>query len=537
MSVTEVKNNQFSRRGVGENLSCLLGLGGNGRILLIGKHLAEWQSVFPGCNFAEKCSVIPNGDNTYDLILYHSCSSANWKNFQSDLEHLVSIVGLNGWILFFAENFFSPIKIKDYKHFFSRIIDRFHFRPLKMCKNIELAGLSIVKSFVGLPTFISTEEFVIPTSRFLELPLATHFLLRLARNFGRYHTVADGQIVLTGPHKIEDCQLLKVVEKNLNNVHATEDRYIVERLDFRYRGALILFMVQYATKKSLIYRVISDIKIQTIVKRNHFFIKYLYESLAENELINKIPRPVMSLNYKNVDIFVEELVSGVVAWKVNKVSLKSYIHNGAFNFILDFNIALMEKTYFCNSIFSELFDNDISILEKSFIINKNFLQKIKSISRKIFILCKGKYLLMSASHGDYGYGNILVNPKNGQITGVIDWDRGKKLEFPGVDYINLLVQHKLSEEKCEIDSAFISVCSDIIKKNSIDADNNYFKKFNLNNLKLHITIYVCFFRYICRSAQYIEMFLVDEKKYIEILNFLECKIPLDIEYNNSTFEI
>ncbi|HSH45967.1 MAG TPA: phosphotransferase, partial [Longimicrobiales bacterium] len=45
-----------------------------------------------------------------------------------------------------------------------------------------------------------------------------------------------------------------------------------------------------------------------------------------------------------------------------------------------------------------------------------------------------------ASHGDFGYGNILVDPGSGVLEGVIDWDTARPLDFPGIDRVNLEIQ-------------------------------------------------------------------------------------------------
>jgi hypothetical protein len=57
----------------------------------------------------------------------------------------------------------------------------------------------------------------------------------------------------------------------------------------------------------------------------------------------------------------------------------------------------------------------------------------------------GRNAVVVWAHGDYGYGNVLVDSR-GDVTGIIDWSTGREEELGGIDRLNFEVQRYRIEE-------------------------------------------------------------------------------------------
>ncbi len=138
----------------------------------------------------------------------------------------------------------------------------------------------------------------------------------------------------------------------------------------------------------------------------------------------------------------------------------------------------------------------------------------------------GKECFLTVSHGDYGYGNILLNPRSGELTGVIDWDTGRKDDFPGIDYLNLAVQRIRTERDCTVTTAFEEVFNLVNRQGSLDEGDFYASEFNVNGDLLKVVLYVSLIRYMSRAAQYPEVFISEQIEYKKSLQSLEKLAPL-----------
>jgi aminoglycoside phosphotransferase (APT) family kinase protein len=75
----------------------------------------------------------------------------------------------------------------------------------------------------------------------------------------------------------------------------------------------------------------------------------------------------------------------------------------------------------------------------------------------------GREQLLAWAHGDFGYGNALVNPATGELTGVIDWDTAREDELAGVDLVNFLTQRHRMEHGVPLSGALEAVGDRVLR--------------------------------------------------------------------------
>jgi len=374
----------------------------------------------------------------------------------------------------------------------------------------------------------SAEELVVPGSRFIEIPNQWHSLYQLFRKFRFYEAIADGNVFLLTPEKIEYGLPLRIVSQQIKTVLGCISlSLLVERIDIRSRGAMVLFISEKCFNLRFVSRLVSDLKQRSIVRRNHTFLKYLRSNkILNNNIKDKIPIPVGEAQFTDISLFTETAIDGVVAWKASSNALRESIYNGASSFIFELQKNFKQKVFLNDELVGGLFREDIERLNSCPAINDDFLKKTCKYIKKIqHILC-GREWFITVSHGDFGYGNILVNSNSGELAGVIDWDTGKQVDLPGIDYVNLMVQRNRSGQGIGLFRAFEMVFKDVLSRGSLDKEGFYASEFRMTDCLIKVILYVEILRYMTRAAQYPEVFASEENDFQRSLIKLESIAPL-----------
>ena len=74
---------------------------------------------------------------------------------------------------------------------------------------------------------------------------------------------------------------------------------------------------------------------------------------------------------------------------------------------------------------------------------------IQALDQKMMLLSRVECSIVWG-HGDYGFGNALVDAQDGSLKAVIDWDTAREFEIVGVDLLHFLIQARRMDngEEC-----------------------------------------------------------------------------------------
>lgn len=515
--------------GTGYNLALLLGWDPEETVLLVGPQLSKWKDISPNILHWDFVSGKNSGHLPFGLVLYHSDSATSKKKLVKDLEILRSFVRPDGTLLFFARNCYSFPKLKqikknNWKAFYSH--PRLSLSGYK--KVLQETGFSGIQDYLVFPNLENLEEIVSVDSQMIEVPFNSHLLVRLAHRFKFIKYIADGYIFINSSNAIEEAPLLREIENNLcETEYSRNPHFRLERFDLRMRGAMVLFLSEKFTKNNFVVRVIKDFKTKVIVVRNEQFLLWLQsQQNLRTDLKNKLPCPIAKFDFRGSTVFIETLMKGVLAWKVNSPALREVIYDESCDFIYQLQQGTKWKTKIDQKIFQEFFSFVLDRLASCNGVNKSFFNEVIEVIENIRQYMIGQDYVLSASHGDYGYGNILVDPHTGKLTGVIDWDTGRQLDFAGLDMFNSLVQRERIEKGYGVFHAFRKVVCDILSRDSLDINGNYAKEFGISGDVLKILMYVGLLRYASRSAQYPKVYNTEQDEYIKTLQLLKIEVPL-----------
>jgi hypothetical protein len=494
-------------------------------VLIVGVQLERWRSVFPESRFVETLNDIQETAEFYDLIIYHCESVATREELEKELSDLHGMLRPTGHLLLYALNAYSLRALK-------KVREGSLFRTLRCGrkgyrKSLVRAGFAGIYEYLALPTLEAAEEMVATGSRFLELPHYWHPLFHLAQRLGLFPSIADGYMFIAGNRSLEEGRLLRTVARLMSSAGGQSvDRCTLERFDLRLRGALVLFMKNHKTGQHVVVRVVSDPETREIISRNQGFLTDLQASLDLPANIRVLlPRPMGECRVGDSDIYVESLLEGVLAWKVNRARLRKRIQAEAAEFIFQFQYGTRRKVRLDTPELNELFDVDLARLEGCHEVNPNLQKTVAETVDKIRQSLYGREVFLTASHGDYGYGNILVDARTSELKGVIDWDTGRVRDLPGIDYLNMEVQRIRIESGCELSTAFRSVAANTLKCGSLDLKYNYQQYLAVTSDLLPELISLALIRYVTRSVQYPEVFSPEQSQYIDAFETLSRTAP------------
>lgn len=514
----------------GDNLLLLMDLPLASSVLIVGEKLASWRLVFRNADHSERLSTPAGASVAYGLILYHSDSADSRRMFDYDMRRARQLLASNGSILLFAENFYTP---KRLKWLLRGRLDMFGKKPRYSRSGyreaLERAGFESTHCFLPLPGLIRSEELVLAGSKMLELPHCRHPLLHLAHRLAGCLALAEGFVILGGPNSLGSSYPLQAVNEVIaRHLKIPVASCVVERLDIRLRGAFVLFLTETHTGRCFIVRLVADCNLDEIVGKNHAFLGYLRTGAGLTAaLMDKLPRPISRMEHEGSIVYVETMVAGMLAWKVNRGRLRPRIYNEAVDFLRQVHHASRQHSTLSAETLRTLFSDDFARLTNGTVLAPEFRERVAALLNALRDRLIGSEMDLVVSHGDFGYGNILVDPHHGDMQGVIDWDTGKANDFPGVDLINLLVQKERVETGCAVLPAFAALVGGGIAERVSCDYRSALTMFGIAEELHSCIVHLGFIRYLARSARYPKLFQQEHKEdFRQTLDLLLEHAPL-----------
>lgn len=509
----------------GSNLLSLFALDNASPILIMGEGLRAWKDVFPQARYCTTIHSIPDEYVKYDLILMEGSSAGSAGKLGQVLAQIKQRMSGYGALILLAKNRFSfeimkrlikPAAPNSDGHAYS------YNQIMNVITSASFPHVHVFLPFSGNDAAQGIDEMVTPGSRFIEIPHYTHFLMKRIHSMGKYHLVHDRFAVLCMQRALLQNALFERIRITLGECGIPGGaNLLLERVDIRDRGALVLFVKETNTSNNFITRVVHSQEIKPIVRKNHSFLQWLQQNNNVPDAVKtKIPNPLAELPFQENLVFIESLMPGTLAWKANRRSLQGRIFENSIQFILDLMIATSQNVSLDEASLDDLFREDEYRINDSECcpdgFKKIFNQKLALIKH----MAADQDMWLSASHGDYGYGNILVDPHDGRLLGVIDWDTGRKQEFAGVDIMNLLIQKMRTEQNADFFQAveYLYKCTSFgLPSHVIDSMKTHF---DTDKSIAGLLFSIAIIRYISRSAQYPAVFLSEQGEYIKALNLI-----------------
>jgi hypothetical protein len=500
-------------------LSALLGLSPEASVLFIGEDWNDWQedleSYFPAMvqprSLMELESILSSG-SMYDLVLLrfrHGLGSS--ISVSQLLEDLRNKLAPTGSLFFVAENrvALGGIARNPLSLIASGRTTALHCRH-------RLSRFERVEEFLPLPRFGSAEEFVSSLHGETALPAdASALEVGLAR-IGLIPFFNEGWAYIASSRQGGTST---IVEKIARALPATESgqKLVLERFDLRNRGALVLMLQAIATRHRFVCRIATDRDTDRSVRLNAEWIGRVRQAPAISAFVKQfLPAPLGSFSMPPGTGYIEELISGTIAWKIARnPRLECSLLGSLGNFSHRFSQDTAKQIRIDETVFGDLMKSAHALS-----MDQETRRLVANLETRLRNRVLGTDRWLVWAHGDFGYGNAIADPDTAVLRGIIDWDQGR-VDLAGVDLMNFVVVREHSHASAPLVTSFQSVADRMVTKGfrGIDARLEYEDSFPLGQ-QGRLDVLACVaLRIAHRAAIYAALFPISRAQTHSILRW------------------
>jgi hypothetical protein len=190
----------------------------------------------------------------------------------------------------------------------------------------------------------------------------------------------------------------------------------LERFQLRARGALVLFLRE-PNGKRLVGRVTTSEEADAIVGRNTDRVSLVRSAPPDRgRSTNPEQLGVRRLRYGTARL--EAYVPGTLAWRlVHKPAIEPRMLSDLIAFQNSLQAATAER------IATGADTSALLQAEPTECMDAPQLAALRSLADRLARHSRQHELTTAVAHGDFGYGNALVDPRTGALHGIIDWDQ------------------------------------------------------------------------------------------------------------------
>jgi len=505
----------------------LLGLEHDSPVLVIGSTISAWKTCFANVRYESSYSRRIPDLCQYDLIVLHAGDVKKKHVLEESVSALKERLSPLGSLVVVAPNYYSYSNMREVGHgHLTQFIHTIRCGFYSYLKLLDHISFRFVTTYLPLPDCNAPAEIVAMESSLLELSNHYPRVLRWAAKMGFPHLLHDGYIFLCSNHTVSSSSIMKCMSRVIAEyLHLDEADIVYERFDVRMRGILAGFIKEKFTNTRYIVRIVSDNATDLIVRKNHKFLKVMNDELPE-KIKTRIPTPLFEFYTRGSHAYLETMIPGVLAWKVNGSSLKRKILNESIGFLLALNSSTRKRVILDDVAWEELFGDEQRRLDSLKDLDSEFKASVHETLSTMQNVFKGSFVHLVCSHGDYGYGNIMVNPLTGELSGVIDWDTCRLADFPGVDYFNLLIQKERIENHADLAGAMHLIVDQLVDGSLFKGFEPFEKECCLDRSHRTFFLYIAVLRYIFRALQYPAIFRKDQQDFKNAFTLLRQRLPL-----------
>jgi hypothetical protein len=412
-------------------LGALLGVDADARVLLAGAARAR-RSDFEHHFAAVDVAPVPGA--RYGLAV--------WELADGDVADVAAALLPTGSLFLVAAN---QLGLRAAARDPRRLTERGAASVWGWRNRLRRAGFSRLDEFVPLPEPRGAEEFVHARAGEISLPTHASRTERMLNGAGLLPLLSDGYAcIASGPSGGTRALLAGLGERLGAPVQ-------LERFDLRDRGALVLLV--RAGAERFVCRVTVDDETDRVVSRNAEWTRRIRENAALPAALRAlVPAPRGRWEAGDCTQYVEERVAGVVAWKRAGIpQLREPLFAGVYGFVRDFGAATAERARLDEHAVTSLLGDAPPAW-----VGREVAEPMDVLRSLLRYRALGRERTRVWAHGDFGFGNAMVDPRTGVLRGIIDWDQAR-IDLAGVDLLNFLVQREMGARACSFPAAFNEV--------------------------------------------------------------------------------
>lgn len=426
----------------GRKLATLLNLPDTRHTLLVGEDLESWREgvreSFGECHQARSLEDAGLSSyacrHPYDLVVWSPGPACRAAELAAGLARIRERLGEGGALLLRVEN---RLGLRSaWRRPASLLSSRSLIAP-QYRSRLGRAGFTRIHEYLPLPGLRETEEFVDASLGTVALPSHAHPLERGLNRAGLLPLVHEGYFYLASGPRGGTWSTLQAIGRHLpadeGSCPTTPE---IERFDLRDRGALVLLLRDPGSGRRFVCRITTSPEVDRVVGRNADWTCRIHSMpRIAARIKRRIPAPLGRFSLGDATAYLEEMVPGSVGWKLaGRPHLEPSLFAGTYRFARD----LSEGTAVEASLQGPALESLLAREAHAWVDGETsaLLEALHAVLRE---RTHGTRRRLVWSHGDYGYGNVIADPRTGSLLGVIDWDQARE-DLAGIDLLHFLVQ-------------------------------------------------------------------------------------------------
>lgn len=180
----------------------------------------------------------------------------------------------------------------------------------------------------------------------------------------------------------------------------------------------------------------------------------LHEIPALQGFRQLLPQPIAWGTHEERPYYLETALPGVIARQfLGQPAALAAMKQAAAQALLDLHSSTLQHSPIDEAAFARLAGNDLALLNQVAnrwpepVLLRKKLDRLGELLRHELL---GQTLPLAWIHGDFWPGNLLIQPANGALSGVIDWDRADAEELPLHDLLHLLAYTRKLTRRTEL---------------------------------------------------------------------------------------
>ena len=460
-------------------LGALLGHDASASVLLIGSLPTGWDSDFQShfyrlvlARSASELEAVVQTDGNYDLIVWARPEFS--PSIRGSLTRLRRALTPTGSLFALVDN---RLGVRRLLRDPARILATGTNTLTGFRRGLHRAGFERIREFLPLPDVSHVEEFVRSDAGPFALRSNAPATERLLNRVGLLPIVHDGGAYIASSESGGPEPFLRELRGHLTGSGKGLDQLEIERFDLRERGALIALLRGSPSGERFVCRVTTDTMADRIVRRNTEWAERLRcAATLSHEIKRAIPESVGVFPLRGGTAYVETHISGTVAWKLARSRrMEPTLYSELYAFITRFNRDTAKSLRFDSALLTQLLEPVVPLD-----VNEGLAVPYEALRDLLRKRIHDRERLIVWAHGDFGYGNAIVDPRTGALRGVIDWDQARE-DLAGVDLVHFLVQRERGRREYSLLGALEDVAHRVIRDglHGFDGRMNYEKELTL----------------------------------------------------------
>jgi len=230
----------------------------------------------------------------------------------------------------------------------------------------------------------------------------------------------------------------------------------------RTRSDVAIFMISdiAGAPATKVLKLPLTLDAQQSIKLHHKVVDALRNQPELEDFCVLVPRALAWGVFEGQAYYLETALPGMVTSNlIRQRKDPTSLKQNAVHAILRLHTGTLRREVVDDMLFAAIAGNDLALLyqlaerwpEAALLRHK--LQSLEAILRSQIY---GRELCFAWSHGDYWPGNILMQPPDGLLSGIVDWDRATPQQLPLLDVLHLFAFIRKMQQRSEVGEEIVN---------------------------------------------------------------------------------